>query len=162
MAKMNNKLIVMCSAAISAVYASGYIVTEPAPQAEPDASANSGSTHEQYDQKSDSDYNLKEMLSMEKSSAPKQQGKYKSGTYTGVGTNNIGSVQVAIKVGADKIESVKITKCTTSFPQSDIDPLSNQVISNQSVQVDNVSGATESTEDFKKAVEMAINKAKVQ
>lgn len=96
----------------------------------------------------------------QKSSGTATQGNYKDGTYTGVGTNQIGSVQVAVKISKGKIASVSITNCSTSYSESNIGQLPSEVVTRQSSSVDNVSGATRSTEDFQSAVQMALDKAK--
>jgi uncharacterized protein with FMN-binding domain len=73
--------------------------------------------------------------------------------------NHIGSVSVSVTINHGKIESVKITDCTTSYPESNIDKLPQQVVARQSSNVDNVSGATESTNDFITAVMNALSQA---
>jgi uncharacterized protein with FMN-binding domain len=86
-------------------------------------------------------------------------GTYKDGTYTGSGSNRIGTVEVAVTIKGGKISSVEITNCNTHYPQSRIDNLPAQVVKNQSDQVNNVSGATMSTTDFRTAVRQALQQA---
>ncbi|WKB37065.1 FMN-binding protein [Terrilactibacillus sp. S3-3] len=90
----------------------------------------------------------------------KQTG-YQDGTYSGQGTNHFGTVAVSVTIKQGKIASVEITNCTTSYSQSYIDHLPSEVVARQSANVDNVSGATNSTEDFKTAIMDAISKAKI-
>lgn len=93
-------------------------------------------------------------------SAP-QNKIYKDGTFTGEASNRIGGVQVAVTTKADKIVSVKITNCTTSYSESNIAGLPQQVISKQSTNIDLVSGATLMSEDFQGAVQQALQQAKL-
>ncbi|PWK16453.1 FMN-binding protein [Tumebacillus permanentifrigoris] len=86
-------------------------------------------------------------------------GTYKDGTYTGSGTNRIGTVEVAVTIASGKITAVEITNCNTHYPQSRIDKLPAQILKNQSDQVNNVSGATMSTTDFRTAVRQALQQA---
>ena len=95
-----------------------------------------------------------------KPSAP-QNKIYKDGTYTGQASNRIGGVQVAVTTKADKIVAVKITDCTTSYSESNITGLPQQVLSRQSTNIDFVSGATLSSEDFQGAVQQALQQAKL-
>lgn len=179
MAKMGNKMIVLCSAAIGIIYTSGYIATQSAASteiqnalssqvqntqttntdtanqtstAQATTSANNGSAAKSTTTSSSS--------SSSKTTAAAKTSTYKDGTYTGIGTNNIGSVEVAVTIKNDKITTVDITNCTTSYPESYIKGLPQQVVSRQSAQVDVVSGATKSTNDFEEAVMGALQKAK--
>jgi uncharacterized protein with FMN-binding domain len=93
-------------------------------------------------------------------SAP-QNKVYKDGTFTGEASNRIGGVQVAVTTKADKIVAVKITNCTTSYSESNIAGLPQQVISKQSATIDLVSGATLMSEDFQGAVQQALHQAKL-
>ena len=149
MAKMGNKLIALCSAAIGIIYTAGYIVTEPTAkemmQHVPQASA--ATQDSQVNQGSPS------------SSGKAVQTKYHDGTYKGQGSNRIGSVEVAVTIKQDKITSVQITNCDTSYSESYIDGLPQQVVDRQSDNVDVVSGATRSTEDFQAAVDQALQQA---
>ncbi|KEO84872.1 FMN-binding protein [Tumebacillus flagellatus] len=84
---------------------------------------------------------------------------YKDGTYTGTGSNRIGSVEVAVTIKSGKIAAVEITNCDTHYPQSDIDGLPAQAVERQSSNVDTVSGATKSTDDFRTAMNQALAQA---
>ena len=92
------------------------------------------------------------------SSTPKSL--YKDGTYYGEGYNRIGGIQVAVTITQGKIASAEITQCTTHYRQSAIDPaLPNQVVARQSANIDFVSGATKSSQDFQNAVAQALQQA---
>jgi uncharacterized protein with FMN-binding domain len=84
---------------------------------------------------------------------------YRDGTYTGTGTSRRGDVTVSVTVLAGRITNVTITSVNTQYPVSRISSLPAQVISRQSSQVDNVSGATYSAQAFRLAVQAALGKA---
>lgn len=150
MAKMGNKMITLCTVAVGMIYTAGYITTE-SPKAEVEQTSQ----------------NITESIPQPKASSStsdittkKVKSTYKDGTYYGQGANHIGSVAVAVTIQKDKITSVQITDCTTSYSQSYIDDLPQQVVDRQSADVDVVSGATRSTEDFQEAVQNALLQAK--
>jgi uncharacterized protein with FMN-binding domain len=97
--------------------------------------------------------------SAQQSSTVSQKSTYKDGTYTGESSNRIGAVQVAVTIKGGKISSVQITNCTTSYSESNIEGLPQQVVARQSANVDLVSGATLSSEDFQGAVQQALQQA---
>ncbi|MEH7456117.1 FMN-binding protein [Bacillus sp. JJ1127] len=149
MAKMGNKMITLCTIAVGMIYTAGYISTEDSKAELEQASKNIPTSIPQPN------------VSSRTSDAAKQVNSvYKDGTYYGHGTNRIGSVKVAVTIQKDKITSVQITDCTTSYSQSYIDELPQQVLNRQSTDVDVVSGATRSTEDFQEAVQDALLQAK--
>ncbi|MGB8460433.1 MAG: FMN-binding protein, partial [Priestia megaterium] len=81
------------------------------------------------------------------------------GTYSGQGSNRIGTVYVSVTIKNDRIETVEITEADTHYSQSYIEGLPAQVVQRQSSDVDVVSGATLSTEDFQNAVDDALQQA---
>ncbi|WP_040950256.1 FMN-binding protein [Gorillibacterium massiliense] len=87
------------------------------------------------------------------------QTKYKDGTYNGSGTNRFGTVEVSVTIKSGKISAVEITNCATRYPEWVIDSLPTEVIAKQSPEVDTVSGATRSSEDFINAVNDALSQA---
>lgn len=145
--KMGPKMVALCSAAIGIIYATGYYVTAPAavetaavPAATAGQAAQAGAAAKSAAQ-------------------PVKLTKYLDGTYTGSGTNRIGTVQVAVTIKNDQITDVQITACNTHYPESYIRDLPQQVLSRQNSAVDVVSGATKSTQDFKVAVDQALSQA---
>lgn len=172
MSKLSPKWITLCTAAIGLAYTAGYVVTEPKAVAvsvpQQNVQTGTGGSQSQGVQgsqggssssaASDASSNQNNQSSQGSSTAQSQSG-YKDGTYTGQGQNRIGSVAVSVTIKQGKIANVQITDCTTSFPQSAIDPLPAQVVSRQNSNVDNVSGATESTDDFITAVQQALSQA---
>lgn len=86
--------------------------------------------------------------------------KYLDGTYHGSGTTRIGTVWVAVTIKSGKITNVQITQADTHYPTSYIDPvLPQEVIQRQSANVDLVSGATLSSDDFSTGVQKALQQA---
>ncbi|WP_416825893.1 FMN-binding protein [Ectobacillus polymachus] len=164
MAKMGNKMIVLCSAAIGIIYTSGYVSTQSAASTQIQntlsSQAQSTQTNRSVDTSQSSTSQVTTPASSSQTSSAIVKKTYKDGTYTGTGTNRIGSVEVAVTIQNDKITSVDITNCTTSYPESYIQDLPSEVVSRQSAQVDVVSGATKSTNDFQDAVTEALQKAK--
>ncbi|WJE23175.1 FMN-binding protein [Bacillus cereus] len=150
MAKMGNKMITLCTVAVGMIYTAGYIATESSKIEVAQASKNITASMPQS----------KVSPTTSDSAAKNVRSIYKDGTYYGQGTNRIGSVAVAVTIQKDKITSVQITDCTTSYSQSYIDELPQQVLNRQSTDVDVVSGATRSTEDFQEAVQDALLQAK--
>lgn len=141
-AKMGNKMIALCSAAIGAIYIAGYFVT----QSDVAAAAVSPDTPDRVGSKP------------APSAAPAPT-KYRDGTYSGTGSNRIGSVTVAVTIKNDKIVDVRITNAATHYSVNLIHGLPQQVIQRQSTRVDVVSGATKSTQDFQSAVQAALAQA---
>ncbi|RBN38092.1 FMN-binding protein, partial [Priestia megaterium] len=83
----------------------------------------------------------------------------KDGTYSGQGSNRIGTVYVSVTIKNDRIDTVEITEADTHYSESYIEGLPSQVVQRQSSDVDVVSGATLSTEDFQNAVDDALQQA---
>jgi len=175
MAKMGHKMVALCAATIGIIYSAGYVVTEPSILALAQNPPASISTHTTPNipsinpatPKTTTAANLNtpsqtspSASGNSTSSAASAQGKYRNGTYTGQGSNRIGSVEVAVTVNQGKITSCEITNCSTHYSVSAIDPvLPNQVVARQSGNVDVVTGATKSTQDFQTAVQQALDQA---
>ncbi|SEB82820.1 FMN-binding protein [Paenibacillus sp. GP183] len=141
MAKMNKKWVVLCSTAIAAVYTAGYLSTEThASIPQSPQSIAQGQTNSVQSKKT---YSL-----------------YKDGTYTGMGSNRRGSIQVAVTVKNDKITDVQVTNFAMHYSDSDIVGMPEEVVQKQSAKVTNVSGATYSTQAFQNAVQDALSQAK--
>ena len=84
---------------------------------------------------------------------------YRDGTYTSSGTSRRGDVSVSVTIQSGRIAKVTISSVTTQYPVSRIASLPAQVVSRQSGQVDNVSGATYSAQAFRLAVQAALAQA---
>jgi uncharacterized protein with FMN-binding domain len=84
----------------------------------------------------------------------------KDGTFTGWGTSRHGDIQATVMIKNGKIFFAAISECMTQYSCSWITPLPPQVVARQSAEVDYVSGATQSTIAFYRAVIEAMSKAK--
>jgi uncharacterized protein with FMN-binding domain len=92
-------------------------------------------------------------------STPTTQSTYKDGTYTGTGNSRRGGFDVAVMIQGGRIASVQITRAFTQYPASRVSGLPAQVVARQSARVDNVSGATYSAQAFQQAVAQALAQA---
>jgi uncharacterized protein with FMN-binding domain len=147
MAKMNKQWVFLCSTAIAAVYTAGYFSTEtqasiPQSPLNIQAQSNGGQTNSVQTNKGQT-YKL-----------------YKDGTYTGMGSNRRGSIEVAVTIKNDKITDVQVTDFAMHYSDSDIVGMPEEVVQKQSAKVTNVSGATYSTQAFQNAVQDALSQAK--
>lgn len=162
MAKMGHKMLALCTAAIGIIYTTGYFVTEP-PGAQVAQNIPAMVSMQSSQNSSDaSTQGTPTSGTQDSSNASSQttQGKYRDGTFYGQGSNRIGGVEVAVTIKQGKIVSCDITQSTTHYPQSYIDPvLPDQVVQRQSTQIDGVTGATKSTQDFITAVQQALAQA---
>lgn len=166
MAKMGRNMVAVCATAIGIIYSAGYVVTGPSVAA---LAQNSPASVASTQNKSNVQAKKAPTPNTQKaantpvnsaSSATSSQGKYRNGTYNGQGSNRIGAVEVAVTVNKGKIISCEITNCSTHYSVSAIDPaLPQEVVARQSGNVDVVSGATRSTEDFQTAVQQALDQA---
>jgi uncharacterized protein with FMN-binding domain len=93
-------------------------------------------------------------------STPATTALYKDGTYSGTGTSRHGNIAASVVVQGGKIVSAAITQCGTRYPCSDIAALPGEVVSRQSAAVDYVSGATDSSQAYRGAIQNALAKAK--
>jgi len=87
-------------------------------------------------------------------------GAFRDGTYTGTGTSRHGSIGVTVTVQAGKIVAAEVSDCGTRYPCSRIAALPGQVLTRQSAAVDVVSGATDSTNAYRAAVNAALAQAR--
>jgi uncharacterized protein with FMN-binding domain len=148
MAKMDKKWIIFCSTAVAAVYTAGYFSTEA--QANQIAQTAPVSITKNVNQMNTIGAKGSQLNKM-----------YKDGTYTGTGWNRRGEIQVAVTLKNDKITDVQISNWGMHYSESDVTGLPQEVIQRQNAQVDNVSGATYSTQAFSDAVQDALNQAHI-
>lgn len=85
---------------------------------------------------------------------------YKDGSYTGSGTSRHGGMNVTAVIKDGKITSANVTACSTRYPCSDVNQLIRAAVSQQSVPVNHVSGATDSSKAYKQALTGALTSAK--
>lgn len=140
------KLLLLCSAAVGALYAGGYLVTAPsASGSSPPIVTGAGTS------KTPSSPGTPQASTI----------SYKDGQYTGSGSNPFGTLSVSVTVAQGKITSVRITQYAMHYPASYIDPAMNdEVVAHQTWHVYGVSGATASSENFAEAVYQALQKAR--
>ena len=86
--------------------------------------------------------------------------KWRDGRFVGYGQSRHGDIEATIEVWEGKISYVAISQCLTQYSCSFIEKLPQQVFDRQSANVDNVSGATQSSNAFYYAITQALQKAK--
>lgn len=148
MKKMDKKWVLLCSTAIAAVYTAGYFTTET--QA---ANGQLKPYTASYVQPNSPTSNQTDV------SGGQTQSRFKDGTYTGMGMNRRGSIEVQVTIQNDQITDVEISNFAMHYSERDVVGLPDEVLQNQSAEVQNVSGATYSTEAFQDAVQEALNQA---
>jgi uncharacterized protein with FMN-binding domain len=149
MAKMDKKWVILCSTAVAAVYATGYFSTE--------TQANKVAIPQTAQVSIHKSVNLKNNALAAKVSQPAKV--YKDGTFTGTGWNRRGQIAVAVTLKNDKITDVQISNWGMHYSERDVQGLPSEVMQKQNTQVNNVSGATYSTQAFTDAVQDALNQA---
>jgi uncharacterized protein with FMN-binding domain len=87
-------------------------------------------------------------------------GAFRDGTYTGTGTSRHGNIGVTVTVQAGKIVAAEISDCGTRYPCSRIAALPGQAVARQGAAVDVVTGATDSTNAYRVAVNAALAQAR--
>ncbi|MNN58208.1 FMN-binding domain protein [compost metagenome] len=92
--------------------------------------------------------------------APAKKSMYTDGTYTGLGSNRRGSIEVTVSIQNDQITDVEISQYDMHYSEGYVADLPSEVVQNQSPQVANVSGATYSSKAFKSAVQNALMSAR--
>lgn len=100
--------------------------------------------------------------SPDKSSGDNEEaGKFTPGTYEGISTGHGGEITAKVTVSKDRIENIEITADgeTGSIGDGAITQLTEEIISTQSLAVDAVSGASQSSAGIIEAVTLALEKA---
>ncbi|MBW9212134.1 MULTISPECIES: flavocytochrome c [Terrabacteria group] len=90
--------------------------------------------------------------------SPKSSLSFKAGTYTGSAKGRNGDVAVEVTLSEKKIETVKITKQeeTKEIASTALKKIPEEIVKNQSLAVDSVSGATLTSKAILSATEAAI------
>lgn len=130
---MSGELIALSTGAVVAVYAAGYLITQPAADA------------------------LEHAVLLAPSGLAART--YRDGTYLGSGDSRFGSVYVTVQVSGGRIGQVWINSVSTTFPQQVIADLPGAVVARQGAGVDLVTGATSSSAAFVLAVRAALQQA---
>ncbi|MED4561159.1 FMN-binding protein [Bacillus altitudinis] len=152
MAKINKKMISLCTAAISSLYITGYATTHHA------LAVQTAQSNTQTDASNHT--SLTSDTTATQTEDTTSETELKDGTFSGTGSNEIGSISVSVTIKQGNITSVEITSDNTRYGQSSISSFPNEVVIRQSADVDTVSGATLSTQDFETAVAQALEQAK--
>lgn len=153
----NARLLALCTLAVGAIYAAGYVYTEPSAHAVAAASSVTGAGAAGTPASSVGSSSPQSSSAGASSSAT----QYKDGTYNGSAANAYGTLSVSVTVSGGRIQSVQITSYSMHYPQSFIDPQLNQeVVQSQSYNVMMVSGATASSYNFVQAVFNALQNAR--
>ncbi|HJV17692.1 MAG TPA: FMN-binding protein [Bacillales bacterium] len=156
MAKMDKKWIILCSTAIAAIYTAGYVSTgdqavasiQPNQQVQMDIPSNGNQSNQNWQSGNVTENSQSHSI-------------YQDGIYVGMGSNRRGSIEVTVTIQNDKITDVEIRNHNMHYPQYYTDGLPDEVLQSQSARVQNVSGATYSTDAFKDAVQDALNQAQI-
>jgi uncharacterized protein with FMN-binding domain len=93
-------------------------------------------------------------------SVEKAKPQLRDGSYMGYGTSRHGDVEATIEIKGGRIVFAFISRCLTQYPCSLMDHLLPQVLARQSIEVDYVSGATQSVNALYYALGEALQKAK--
>ncbi|HJP76905.1 MAG TPA: hypothetical protein VJ914_21735 [Pseudonocardiaceae bacterium] len=136
------RIVAVSAAAISAVYGIGYAVTQPGSEPAPGI-PRSGDVR----------------LSLNLPDGPPAGATFVDGVYHGSASNEFGTIEVAVTIASGRVSAVRISRCTTFFPQSYVDGLPDKVVSTQSTHLAVVSGATGSWQDFVAATRFALTAA---
>lgn len=147
---MDKKWVILCSTAVAAVYATGYFSTETQANKVAIPQTAQVSIHKSVNLKNNA-------AATTKVSQPAKV--YKDGTFTGTGWNRRGQIEVAVTLKNDKITDVQISNWGMHYSERDVQGLPSEVMQKQNTQVNNVSGATYSTQAFTDAVQDALNQA---
>lgn len=164
----STKLLALCTAAVGAIYAGGYVYTQPSaqasgvtPQSSVGGNPSSSPSPSSSPTPSSSSGSAPSSSSGSASSPAAAKVTYRDGTYTGSGSNVYGTLSVKLTVSGGKISSVKITSYNMHYPSSFIYPqIAHEVIQMQTYRVYNITGATASSYNFAEAVYYALQKAK--
>lgn len=121
------------------------------------------SAKQENDYKRNDEEENKEISKNESSELEKIENKiYEDGVYTGISVGKRPEITVKVTIEKDKITSIEIVSHKEDREYSEIPfhVIPKEIISSQSVEVDAVSGATNTSTRLIKAVENAVEKAK--
>lgn len=95
--------------------------------------------------------------------APAVSNNYKAGTYKGVGQGIHGAIELTVKVDTNKILEINITKMgeTAGLGDKAVQKVAEDIVKNQSLNVDTVTGATVSSNAVIDAVKNALKQASI-
>src|SRR5690348_7162144 len=155
--KLTRRLVVVSAAAILSVYAAGYALTAPAAA---QIAAQTAAVQNAPRPASTPSVATTTVTSSSTTATPTVLASgYKDGTYTGVGTIRHGDIQAQVVIQNGKIVSAQITQASTRYPVSRIASLAGEVLAQQSITIDLVSGATDSSQAYLGALANALAQA---
>lgn len=85
---------------------------------------------------------------------------YRDGAYSGWGQGPHGRILARVELRNGRIASVTITRCRTRYTCSILAPLLTRVVERQSAEVDVITGASDSSLAFSRAVAAALAEAR--
>ena len=88
-------------------------------------------------------------------------GPYKDGTYEGTGAGFLGDITVSVKIAGGKISGIEVVKSseTANIGGAALPTYCKSVVDSQSIDIDVVSGASNTLRGFKEAINNALTKA---
>ncbi len=119
------------------------------------------STPAQVDSKAAEDNSMSSDTNADLSNMPKESiGKYKDGAYKGLGIGREGSIEVLVTVKESKISSIEVLSHsdTPNLAKRVFRIITGEIIASQSLEVDSVSGATQTSKGFVDSVKDALKK----
>ena len=153
-------LVALSTMAVGAVYAAGYVYTEPTAGSLGSGSASHIAGNTTSPNQSQSHAGGSRHAAAKKTSAS-HSAHYKDGVFVGSGSNPYGTLSVAVHITNGRITGVNILSYTMHYPSYLIDPYMNrEVVKMQTYRVYGVTGATASSINFAEAVYFALKKAK--
>ncbi len=166
-------MVALSAAAITSVYAVGYVTTSSLDSAVPHFSAavsdrvatstpsatpvptrvpaGGGST-------GGSSSGTAQQPSPTPTAIPQASG-YRDGTYVGVGSSRHGNIEATVVISGGQITSADVSNCQTRYPCSRVNLLVAEVVDIQGPPVHYVSGATDSSRAYWGAVSDALTQA---
>lgn len=91
--------------------------------------------------------------------APPPGARFVDGVHPGTASDEFGTIEVEVAIARGRIGTVRISRCTTLFPQSYVAGLPDEVVRTQPTNLAVVSGATGGWQDFVAATRFALTAA---
>ena len=162
--KVSPRLVALSSSVILAVYAAGWAHVRQLQGAafdETDRSSLSADVSRTTLPRTSLATDLPSATSPSAAPSPQAtpEATYRDGTYSGSGEYVHGGVTVRLVISGGHIVSAQITDCNTRYPCSEIESLPGQTLERQSARLRYVTGATDSSRAYVRAVAAALEKA---
>jgi uncharacterized protein with FMN-binding domain len=157
--RLADGLIGLSSVAIATVYAVGYLKTDSGSHLDNLAGVQPATPTAQPQVFGPQRQTQPAATPRASSGAQGQTISYQDGTYTGMGTSRHGNIEATVVVQGGKIVSASVSRCLTRYSCSYVSQLVSETVSRQAVPVSHISGATDSSQAYKQAVQNALAKA---